>query len=436
VEGSEIVRDLLTLNRGESVSVYDIRGNYVRVRISDGTEGFVREATVLRATEIATVVAETKTFKRPSLVNLAKRLVAPGTPLFVIGAKGDFAEVNYSGSATTWVLRENLNRDPASVALARIINRVRALADDKKADRTEEIEGLVKLGTSSYPKSPLLPELVRVLDPEEADALAAALANVKAELKRVTFDLHGSTPTLAWSPDSKRLLVNTAYEYFGHEASLARYKNELGVYVVDADTGEGSHVYRGTALHPIWLADDQIAWGSSTYEANEDAGLYVARLEDGVATPRRVAGVEKGVHHVAPGVSGGALFVEVDWSKPAEWKRYDPSADETFVVARANDTWVPPAKHVDSQCRTELGGRVAIGDGEGIRIKDSDGSLVPVSDEAPYRYNVGDWVCDGPNQGVQSGQCAYTPACFSPDGNRLAVLHGSVDELRLAVYEL
>ncbi|MEM6533836.1 MAG: hypothetical protein AAF654_14540 [Myxococcota bacterium] len=434
VDGEKVSNYLSTLYRGESVSVLERDGQYTRVQISDGTTGYLRESAVLRNAEIATVVAETKTFRRPSLVNLGKRVVAAGTPLFVLSTKGEFAEVNFTGRSTTWVLQDNLVRARDAITLSRILDRARALAAAKDKDRSEEIEGLVALGTSQHPDSPLLPELVRVVDPERADALAEALADKKPEVQRVSFNLHGSTPTLAWSPDSKSLLVNAAYEYFGHEESIARYKEKLGVFRVDASTGAGSPVYRGVAHHPIWLGSDQIAWGSSTYEADDDAGLYVASVSGG--KPRRVAGGDKGVHHTAPGVSGGALFVEVDWDEPEQWRRYDPREGTVFTLEPANDTWVPPAKHLDSQCKSALNGRTVIADESGVRVQDGEGGEVRLSDEAPYRYEVGDWVCGNPDDDVVGKECGYTSGCFSPDGKRVAVIHGKVDALRLVIYQL
>ncbi len=430
VDGKNVRNYLATLYRGERVRILQQRDDYTQVVASDGTEGFVRTSAVLReSSAAATVTAETKTFKRPALVALAELKLPVGALLFVVGEKGDFSEVNYASTRTAWVLSESLARDSASYDVAKLLNRVRALAADDGKDHGEEIASLVEVARGSYPTSPILPAIVREVDPEAADRLEAQLAAASAKM---TFPLHGSTPTLAWSPDGKKLLMNAAYEYYGFDKEEERDFDVMGLFVVDVETGERRRLWSKQAYHPLWLSNDQIAWGVSEYEDHENSGLFVATLDGDDTIARKIETPDENVLNTQPAKGGGVLFFADNWTDKAAWYRYDPREDRVSEVAKGDReygaAWYPPAQYVEDQCVQ------AVEDVE-VRV---NGAVVVQSEkyqegkelarEAPFAFEPMAGSCD-----TLEGKCGPILPCVAPTGKHVALIKGLEESGKLEV---
>lgn len=230
--------------------------------------------------------------------------------------------------------------------------------------------------------------------------------------------LHGNTPTLSWSPDSTRVVVNASYTYFGFDASIEQHKDQLGVWVVDARSGLSTRVGTDQGYHPLWLDDRNVAWGHSVYEAGA-AGLYRSPADRSEVT--RV-GTMEGVNHTLLAKEGGVLYCS-GFPEDAGWTRVDLQSGQPAKVDGVTDgSWTPPRAHFVDQCLQRVG-PVSLSRGfergkQRIFVV-RDGKRTILTGE-PYQYGVGDpWLPDAHKGAVR--------ACLSPDGHRVAWFVGGSD---------
>ena len=142
--GKKVGNWLTTLYRGEEVAILEVKGDWARVRASDDSEGWVQKNGLLpvEGVTVATVFEQAKTFSRPDLLALnATRVVEPGTLLFGLKTKDQFAEVNFYGQGSAWILAEKLNTDAREIAAAKLLAKVRWLKErkDTSADKVMEL---------------------------------------------------------------------------------------------------------------------------------------------------------------------------------------------------------------------------------------------------------------------------------------------------------
>ncbi|OGQ81302.1 MAG: hypothetical protein A2289_08750 [Deltaproteobacteria bacterium RIFOXYA12_FULL_58_15] len=135
---------IMTLYRGEEVTVIEVDGEWAKVRASDDSEGWVKKSGLLpiEGVELATVFEKTKTFQRPDLLaQNTSRQLDPGALVFVLKSKDQFTEVNYYGQGTVWVLSGTLNTEPKEIAAAKLLAKVQWLKarNDADADKVMEL---------------------------------------------------------------------------------------------------------------------------------------------------------------------------------------------------------------------------------------------------------------------------------------------------------
>lgn len=168
---------LATLNRGEEVRILATEEEWLRVKASDDTEGWIQKANVILATEarMATTAEDLKTFGRPDLLALnAQKTIPAGSLLFLTKEKDAFGQVNTSTTQSAWVMADKLLFDDTEVAAAKLIHKVRAL--EQKADPTTE--DVRKLALSQLSGSKLIQLLERpVADAGEAPSVAPTESN-------------------------------------------------------------------------------------------------------------------------------------------------------------------------------------------------------------------------------------------------------------------
>ena len=129
---------------------YGKKTDWLKIEDSSKTVGWIDTRYVLSGPDItpATVLTETKTFQRPDLLALAeKQDIAPGTLLFVLHEQGDFAEVNFTPTRTTWVQKKDLVFDAREIMLARMIEKLRYL---QRKGKTGEMKKLLELAKESF----------------------------------------------------------------------------------------------------------------------------------------------------------------------------------------------------------------------------------------------------------------------------------------------
>ncbi len=173
-DGKEVNNFRAVLYRGEQVKVLETKEDWVRVRSSGDVEGWLKRAAVLEAADVkeATVLAEEKRFDRPDLLaSNVKRTIAPGTFLLVVKEKAPFSEANYAGSQNTWMLTDRLATDPKDVAAAKLVEKARYLAKNKKV---EEAVANLEIIRSVAPESPLVQVLAVELGVEKPEGEAGS----------------------------------------------------------------------------------------------------------------------------------------------------------------------------------------------------------------------------------------------------------------------
>ncbi len=233
--------------------------------------------------------------------------------------------------------------------------------------------------------------------------------------------LHGSTPTLAWSPDSSKLVVNAAYEYFGFDRDILQDLTRLGLYVVDVHKGKVSHVVNRQAYHPFWLDNHTLGWGHSPYEKGAP-GIFLHKLASPPNTIHQVGSV-RGVYHTCAGNShlrstkGKILFWNGFPESKETWMLADPRTGRVAPAPAVHgkpNSWDMPSPLSNEQCLQKVGnvsvtvthGRVRLTIGR--RKRTLPGTVPIYSNDQCY---VGKKVCSG-----------YLRACLSPDGTHLAYL--------------
>lgn len=232
----------------------------------------------------------------------------------------------------------------------------------------------------------------------------------------------GSTPTLAWSPDGRRLAFNAAYEYYGYDPSDAEVAERLGVWVHDFDAGTTRRLVSEQRYHPAWIGDDTIASACSPYETCTE-GLFLTDL-DGNSTHA----LDVSVYHTLAGSDGGVVFFN-GFSGYTQWNHYDPGTGARRESIGATCSWEPPPGLAQDQCVQTVGDTRVWAQDSGLWA--TYGASAPVQiDESPgYYFTSQAWDCRGDHSG-------YVQPCLSPDGQRVAHVTGDPSALLLRVHSL
>lgn len=167
---------LTTLLRGERVAVVESREDWVRVRASDETDGWLKRGVLLAGLGVteATLTAPADAFDRPDLLAVnARRKIEPGTLLLVVRSRELFSEVNVGSGADAWVLTDRLSTGPRDVMVAKLIEKSRWL---RKAGRPEEARPILDLARAQFADVPLVQILAEELGEAPQDGGAAAPA--------------------------------------------------------------------------------------------------------------------------------------------------------------------------------------------------------------------------------------------------------------------
>ena len=172
---------LVMLQRGESVLVLEEAEGFLRVRLSDEQEGFVRAGALRSGDHVvsATCLQETLTFARPDFLAMEhNRRIMPGSLVFVLRDKEAFAEVDagLGGQATTWVLADALERSSLEVEAAKLLQRARAVGE---RDPNAALP-LLQLLRERFGATRLVRHLVAPLDGSEGAGAEAAAEGVAA----------------------------------------------------------------------------------------------------------------------------------------------------------------------------------------------------------------------------------------------------------------
>jgi hypothetical protein len=183
VKGSgrkEVANAISVLQRGEKVTVLEVRESWARVRSSDDREGWLDRGVVLEGEGLseATVLVPADVFDRPDLLAAnARRKIEPGTLLLVVRSKPPFSEVNVSSGPNAWVLSERLATGEKEVSVAKLAEKARYLA---RTGKPEEAKQILALAREHFAGSPLVDALAAELGVPIAPADAVVPASAPA----------------------------------------------------------------------------------------------------------------------------------------------------------------------------------------------------------------------------------------------------------------
>jgi SH3-like domain-containing protein len=151
--GKDIPNYLALLHRGEVVSVLETKEDWVKVRSSGDTDGWLKRTSVLDApgAALATVTSEQDLFDRPELLAGNNRKLAPGTLLFVLKTKTPFAEVNVTGASSAWVLADRIATGEKEVTVAKLAEKARWLVKSGKRDEAVKVLGMARQHFADVP---------------------------------------------------------------------------------------------------------------------------------------------------------------------------------------------------------------------------------------------------------------------------------------------
>jgi len=154
---SQVPNQLALLHRGERVTLIDARGDWSRVRASDGTEGWLRSQVLLPADGVseATVLVQAWAFDRPDLLAVnVKRKVDPGSLLLVVKTRELFSEVDAGQGPSAWILSDRITTRPEDVMASKLVEKARWLARSGRPDEAKEVLAVLR---ARLPDSVLLP---------------------------------------------------------------------------------------------------------------------------------------------------------------------------------------------------------------------------------------------------------------------------------------
>ena len=247
-------------------------------------------------------------------------------------------------------------------------------------------------------------EVVRVPTANEAQATAPRNLTGQHQLR-----LHGSTPTMAWSPDSRRLVANAAYGQYGYDDQIARHRPKLGVWVLDAASGKATHVHAGHGYHPFWLSRTTVGWRQPA--GGQDApALFVARASKG-ARPRQV-GKWNGILRALLS-NDGKVLAYVGNREHTGWVHVNPdngAIDPARALAKSGP-WADPAGHYRQQCLQAAGSARLQADPRSGWTLQARGRGFALSGPP------GD---GGAGSDAARAARAVVQACLSPDGRQVA----------------
>jgi hypothetical protein len=166
--GKQVANWLATLARGEFVTPLErTEGAYVRVRMSNDVEGWLKKDTILLDPEVvpATVLEDVEVFDRPESVAVNTKLqIKCGTLVFSLRQSQQFTQVNVPGMNPVWVQTNRLSTDANEVGVARLLSRSRELVASTSGDGADLLQlakdtyRLARLNSAAEELAPLVNE--------------------------------------------------------------------------------------------------------------------------------------------------------------------------------------------------------------------------------------------------------------------------------------
>ncbi|MBU0549855.1 hypothetical protein KKF91_06060 [Myxococcota bacterium] len=237
--------------------------------------------------------------------------------------------------------------------------------------------------------------------------------------------LHGNTPTLAWSPDSKKIVTNEAWDY------MVTPKTPTSVKVLEVESVKVTQLSKVQGYHPFFIDDDTVVWGHSQYEEPGEPGLFKSKVS--APSVERITAL-KGVNHTLPAKNGQILLFS-GWPDNNDWIFVNPQTyaitPHPIPVAKGEwiKSWDYPKELVKDICIQKVGDVSVKTDLNAISVTLA-GKEIKLAGK-PYRYEY---------DGADAHHKGPVKACLSPDGRHVAYFadgpRGDQSEYTLKVVKL
>ncbi len=163
-------------------TAHDAAGNvdYLKVRLSDGTEGWASANFIIPKSRPATITGSSFFYKRPDLSTVTDKAFEPLDFIAVTNEQGDWLEVigkrrknNYVEKG--WLNKSGISFDDKDVAVASMT--AKAMANAEMGKRKAELEKILK--NSAIATSPMLAEVNKLLS--DMSSYASNTKKIKAD---------------------------------------------------------------------------------------------------------------------------------------------------------------------------------------------------------------------------------------------------------------
>ncbi len=371
------------LARLDEVILVEQQGTWSRIETDRKETGWARAKNLIPAAGVAPAVTVASA---PLLVAPGGRPVAggkslpSGTVVLSLKTQQGFTEVNYQAHDTAWLLDAQLSTAAIELRAGRVLAEIRALeAKDPPAAKKLAREKFAELKGARL-----------------RFAVAAASGDDIPITTVFELAMHGNSPTLAWSKDSKRFVTNAAYGTGVGFSDRPEAESGQGIFLVNVAEDTWDKVHPRPGFHPFWLDQERIVWGVSSWfsdaEGADSVGVYV--YDAGRA--RRIPPPDPDPHseddpidvfNVHPGKNGKVLFSPGCDSERCTWRYLDVDTGAVSEAAESDDTWTVPKDLADTQCRQQVDNLVAKVDAEtGYTLSTPERSLSLTKQGPPVRY--------------------------------------------------
>ena len=116
---------------------------YIKVKLSDGKEGWANEYLYAMNAELGVVVKPASIYKRPEMTTITDKSFEAGDVIAVMNSEGDFMEVvGYKKQKQGWIMgSDNISTDANDVSVAVLYSK--AIAESNAKKREEKLQQIV-----------------------------------------------------------------------------------------------------------------------------------------------------------------------------------------------------------------------------------------------------------------------------------------------------
>jgi hypothetical protein len=144
----------------EKADILDKSKKYLKIRLSDGKEGWVSDNTIYISAQPAVAIHKSAIYLRPDLVTITNNEFAPMEFVAVSKLENEWCEAKgFEGRKTGWIKSESVSKKDEDIAVALLA--YKAFAETDKNKKKEKIEAIIN--NSMFSNSIFIDTLKNVL---------------------------------------------------------------------------------------------------------------------------------------------------------------------------------------------------------------------------------------------------------------------------------